>query len=474
MICRICLVGLTVLVLNPGIWAEETNLTEVDRFELGQRLRVFEAVLEKQTDAELRRKAIQPLKPVTGLFFTGQLAEIARLLDSARLTLLTGKEPEARQLCFQTLSIRPAKLLIDARSEDLGFTVRSCYPVRCDKAIAMKVRVQLQSAAGKVAAGPIVLNLPESAREGKLPLSRMVPGDYTFRAEVLNGSDQLEMAWEQTVSLVQDLNNRLSLVKKALDKADTLHSIDGASLNRLVSILETLAQNKRQETSYPASRFLDEVEAGVASIASGKPFYGQKRVGQFWLQVPVDRKLVSLRLQAPQQAVSGEPLPLLIALHGAGGTDNMFFDGYGNGLITRLCQERGWLLVAPSNSLPTPELIKAIDQLYPVDRKKIYLVGHSMGAAMAVRATQNNPDLYRGVACLGGGAGVTPVEAHKTVAFFIGCGSEDFALAGAKSLQASLKKASIPGVLFREYPGIEHLTVVQLALRDVLAYFEKQ
>ena len=49
----------------------------------------------------------------------------------------------------------------------------------------------------------------------------------------------------------------------------------------------------------------------------------------------------------PRGAAKGKPLPLVIALHGAGGSENMFFDAYGNGKIVDLCRKRGWLLVAP-------------------------------------------------------------------------------------------------------------------------------
>ena len=107
-----------------------------------------------------------------------------------------------------------------------------------------------------------------------------------------------------------------------------------------------MARGTPQETNYPAARLLKEAEEGTRAVAAGQPFYGQKKVGQFWLQTPGTGAAVSLRLQAPPAAARGTPLPLVIALHGAGGSENLFFDGYGNGLIARLC--RGARLAAGS------------------------------------------------------------------------------------------------------------------------------
>ncbi|MFO0926854.1 MAG: hypothetical protein U0736_07400 [Gemmataceae bacterium] len=57
--------------------------------------------------------------------------------------------------------------------------------------------------------------------------------------------------------------------------------------------------------------------------------------------------------------------------HGAGGARNMFFDGYGDGLIARLCARRGWLLVTTRSPLfafsgvDAPAVVDALAKLYP-------------------------------------------------------------------------------------------------------------
>ena len=96
-----------------------------------------------------------------------------------------------------------------------------------------------------------------------------------------------------------------------------------------------------------------------------------------------------------------------------------------------------------------------------------------MGAASAIGAVQKRPDLFAAVALLGGGRNIQEGEGVKNVAFYVGCGSEDFALASARGLRDSLRKAMVRKVKVHEFEGMDHLVVVQLALREVLAFFEE-
>jgi len=119
------------------------------------------------------------------------------------------------------------------------------------------------------------------------------------------------------------------------------------------------------------------------------------------------------------------------------------------------------------------DLIDEVNRLYRVDRERVFLVGHSMGAAQAVAEAAKKPESYRAVAALGGGGRAAASEGLKAVAFFVGVGELDFALTGARTLRDALKKAEVRSIEFREYPGVEHVTVVQLGLKDVFAFFDE-
>jgi predicted peptidase len=107
-----------------------------------------------------------------------------------------------------------------------------------------------------------------------------------------------------------------------------------------------------------------------------------------------------------------------------------------------------------------------------VDKKKVFLVGHSMGASQAVAAAGRSPDRFAAVAALGGGGRVAAGDGLKKVPFFVGVGDKDFALPGAEALDGALRKAGVKKVTYKKYDDVEHLLIVQLALRDVFKVFD--
>jgi len=165
-----------------------------------------------------------------------------------------------------------------------------------------------------------------------------------------------------------------------------------------------------------------------------------------------------------------------VALHGLGGSENLFFDAYGHGAIVLECKSRGWLLVATRSGGfgDVPPVAAIVDELvrsYPVDRSRLYLVGHSMGATHAIEAAQTIPGKVTAVAALGGGGSVRTPEAVKSLPIFVGCGAEDFILTWARILARSLESAGAK-VRVKEYADVEHVVVVREALKDVFAFFE--
>jgi predicted esterase len=460
-----------VVLLLSGLSARGQFVSDADRSELGRRLRAFERALDRQTDEAVRRRSVGLLRPLTFTFFSGRAGETARLLDAARRELAPDGPVSPAVVWAEALAARPSAVLIDRAAGSVGFKLAPYYEVKGDRPPKAEVRVALWSAGGKLLAGPVARALDAESVEGKLPLKEVPEGDHVLRGEVV--ADRVLARWKQSLAVVDRLDERLKTLQEAVQGLDDpAPNTDRDSLRKLTAILTSLHQGKPQETGYPAARLLKEAEEVRAAIGGGRPYYGQKRVGQFWLRLPDGRRTTSVRLQAPAAAGKGVPLPLVIAMHGVGGSENLFFEAHGTGLIARLCAERGWLLVAPANGL-ADGLVDEVDHLYPVDRKRVFLVGHSLGAAQVVSAAGLRPGRYAAVGALGGGGRAEPSEGLKELPFFIGCGSEDFALAGARGLHAALERSGVRKLRFREYEGMEHLVVVQLSLPEVFAFFDE-
>src|SRR5262249_47326689 len=158
---------------------------------------------------------------------------------------------------------------------------------------------------------------------------------------------------------------------------------------------------------------------------------------------------------------SKKPVPVVFALHGAGVDENMFFESYGAGRIVRECEKRGWVLVAPRGGLSPdgPPVVKLFDKLaerYPLDRKRVFVVGHSMGAAQAI--SQAADGKFAAVAALAGGGKVTKPAAFAELPVFVGVGEKDaLALSSSRALAKSLTASGAKSVISKEYPGVEHL-----------------
>jgi predicted esterase len=292
------------------------------------------------------------------------------------------------------------------------------------------------------------------------------------------------------ISIVHRLDTRLAALKepdKEPDKpdkpdaeADAALATESATLHALVRRLDDLGKGGVEETDCPAARLLGEAEAVRRALRGGQPFYTYRRGGPFWLNLSVrpdpkgEERRVPLRVLVPPQWDDAKPPPLVVALHGAGGSENLFFDGYGNGKIVRLCQKRGWMLVAPRVGFrpALPAVLEALHRRYPYSPKQVFLVGHSMGAAAALSAVSADPGRYRAVAALGGAGAFRPSADLKKVAFFVAAGSKDFALRGARGLKDRLVQAGVDQVVWRELADVEHLGIVQQSLGEVFEFLD--
>jgi len=130
----------------------------------------------------------------------------------------------------------------------------------------------------------------------------------------------------------------------------------------------------------------------------------------------------------PQQAVlqlppdySGDPLPLVIALHGMNSDRWVALSLYGAEVW-----KRGWLLVAPEMHGERPadppgrwalasrasqrdimDALAYVDANYGVDRDRVYLVGRSMGGMIVATTAAKYPDIF---AAALDDAGITDLE----------------------------------------------------------------
>ena len=180
---------------------------------------------------------------------------------------------------------------------------------------------------------------------------------------------------------------------------------------------------------------------------------------------------VPWRLFVPPEASAENPLPIVFMLHGAGrrGNDNVGPMDLAYSFWSEEAQKKNpCFVLAPQcrkgsmwatlnnkhtnqkvAAEPTPELAGAFAALdlvlktYPIDKKRIYLTGQSMGGFGTWEALYRKPDLWAAAIPICGGGDPSQVEVFKHIPIWAWHGANDSAVPvqNTRELIEALKKA---------------------------------
>ena len=225
-------------------------------------------------------------------------------------------------------------------------------------------------------------------------------------------------------------------------------------------------------------------ELADALLAGGDPL--QTRTGDMRLAYasPVDGELVPFRIFVPGLAPS-MLYPLAIALHGAGGDENSFMDRY-DGLYKNNARERGYIAVAVNGRGPyggyrgdsgqdTLDVLELVQTVYPIDKKRTYLTGHSMGGAGATTIGFDNPERFAALAVIAGFGRPAQLAKAKDMPILIAQGDQDalVPVAAARGFYKTAQRLEMPHVKYIELEGVDHLEIATLAMNDIFDWFDK-
>ncbi len=446
-----------------------TATAQLDRYELGLRLRAYEQNLGASTDAERNAASMLELDRAVQAFFRFDLAAVARAVDAADRRLLP-TAPDAATAFARSVQLRVSARLYDPNAGPVPFEVAAAYPagVACPEGLVLDVALDGDTKA------PTSVPVPALPCSGSLPIADAATGDRTL-VWTLRVGERVLLQRRQGLSLATELAKRLAALANADEESSAVVTLESATAAMLARQLAAMIEPKPEETVLPGARLLAEAEAMVVAHGKGEPFFGPVRAGEHWLRVPLRRGAATVRLLVPPDTNADAKRPLVVAMHGAGGSENMFFDSYGAGAIVALCRARGWYLVAPRSELlgnyDAPQLVDALAARWPIDPAKVLLVGHSMGAGQAASAVARAPERFAAVALLGGGGGIGKGRGLAGRPFFVAAGERDFGRRGAVALHQALVKAGADAQ-WREYEDVEHLAIVQFALPDVFTFFD--
>lgn len=275
--------------------------------------------------------------------------------------------------------------------------------------------------------------------------------------------DALETRLEAAIVKMPDL---VDLADVAFARVDKLRAQTPGDTLRLVE---------------PFQRFRSEVASEVATISRGKDPYLDRPGNswrafsrkQVWRAADRTSNSVPYRIVVPSDRRTDESFPLVLAFHGAGGDENMFAFAYGAGLLAKLAESRRFVLVTPLTyplvwrpKLLRPLLLHALREA-PIDTRRVYSIGHSLGATPAL-SIGDEPGITIAATAIFAGTLPRSNSQRPTIVF---AGKND-PLIPFSSIERTAKALG-PNLTFRPIEGRGHTILVGEYLEEAVDFLLK-
>jgi poly(3-hydroxybutyrate) depolymerase len=448
----------------------------------------------------------------------------AQIAEAGRL----GKTGELRRLYAKGITLLAGRPWTDAADFTNSLVLRTdrvvadsakLYPVRLEQiytpAIELKdgltARVALRkrpSVTPGSAAQPgdvvkdlgsfdgVARDLRESPFPFELDLRDVPDGNYTLTVDVSDASAPLGTS-TLNIALRKGLDDLVArLETDAASAPDALR----AEILFPVDRMRNVNRGRLEVRTFDPGRDFAAAEAVGAATRTGKdPFAG--RTGDLKRHYLLDaaKEIVPYRMYVPTAYTGAKPFPLIVALHGLGGTEDAFFDNYEKRLPP-LAEQHGYIVAAPLGyrvdgsygwGLGTPpsdpntrrtqdlseqdvmQVLQRVRQLYKIDESRIYLMGHSMGAIGTWKIGPKYPDIWAAIAPISGAGAADTLDRVRGVPEIIVHGDADptVNVAGSRTMVAKLKEL---GADFKyiEVPGGLHGDVVAPNLAAIVEFFD--
>ena len=236
--------------------------------------------------------------------------------------------------------------------------------------------------------------------------------------------------------------------------------------------------NLREEFA-KATAVVDAVDAGQ------DPFAGKHGDFRKAYRSAVDNTLQPYRIFIPAGYDGSKSTPLVVALHGMGGDENSMFDGYKE-TLKREAERQGFIVACPkgrdtasmyrgSAEQDVLDVMKEVERDYRIDRKRVYLMGHSMGGYGTWSVAMAHPELFAALGPISGGGDINGMVKIKMIPEYVIHGDDDRTVNVSQSrrMVEAGKKIGVP-ITYVEVPGGSHVSVAEPSFASMLDFFAKQ
>src|SRR5262245_40233500 len=440
----------------------------------------------------------------------GRSAEIRRLIAKGQALLAGGEWTDALDYA-NSLVIRTEHVVADS-THPLPVRLEQIYSPAIELTAPLTAHAVLRArpapAAGGAAPQPGAIikdlgsidgvgrDLRDMPQAFELDVHDVVDGTYQLAIEVTTAGRAIGSA-TLLVNLRKGLDETVARLeadaKRAPEaaRADILYPVDRMrNVNRARLELRTFDPDKD---------FADAQAVAAGSRGGKNPF--ATRTGDFKRHylLAAAGGMMPYRLSVSSAHSASKAYPLVVLLHGLGGTEDSFFDGYDK-KVAPLAEQHGVIVAAPLGyrvdgsygwGLGTPpadpttrrlqdlseqdvmRMLQLVRQQYRIDDARIYLGGHSMGAIGTWKLAPKTPDIWAAIAMFAGSGTPATLERIKQVPEFVVHGDADATVSvqGSRTMVAKAKELGIE-VTYIEVPGGSHGGVVAPNLAAMFDFFE--
>lgn len=338
-------------------------------------------------------------------------------------------------------------------------------------------------------------DLRESPLLLEFDLRDVADGRYTVVVDVLDSARALGSV-SLPILVRRGLDETVAKLEMAAAKAPEALR---AEILYPVDRMRNVNRGKLELRTFDATLDFAAAERVVASAASGKdPFAGRTGDIKRHYLLAAANEIMPYRTYVPTSYKAGVSMPLIIALHGLGQTEDSFFDAYGKKL-PQLAEQHGYIVAAPLGyrvdgsygwGVGTPpadvatrrreefadadvmQVLAQVKKQYNVDVNRIYLLGHSMGAIGTWKLAAKYPEVWAAIAPFSGQGAPATADRMKGIPNFVVHGDADptVNVRGSRAMVEAMKALGIE-VTYIEVPGGNHGAVVEPNLAGALEFF---
>lgn len=436
----------------------------------------------------------------------GRTSELRRLYAQAS-TLLAQREWSPESEYAASLVLRTDRQVVDpARRWSVRLEQIYLPSIALNRALSARATLR-QRAAGTAANAPLAVvkdlglfdGVSRDLRDAPFvidaDLRTLTDGTYTLAVEVLDSARVLGTASMNVVvrngldASIERLEAAAAGVAEPL-RSDLLFPVDR---------LRQINNSRIALNTFNASRAFASAESLLVSVnAKRDPWAGRTGDMKRHYLLEAAGEIMPYRLYVPKSYNASTPIPLIIALHGLGATEDSFFDAYGR-VMPKLAEERGYIVAAPlgyrvdgaygvslggsrdpaalrSQSLSEQDVLQVLEQVrtqYKIDDARVFLVGHSMGAIGTWAMAAKRPGPWAGLGAFSGFGVASTAPSIRAIPQFVVHGDADptVAVGGSRVMVAALKAAGA-NVRYIEVPGGDHSNVVAPNLAGMFDFFD--